>query len=117
MQLKRTLATATALVALAAPTAGARVPVDVTHKASSTGVTAPAPQSRYAGMAAHREAISNRHWQQAQNVPSQPLIQPRGDRIDWPSALFGASLLLALGLASLLGRTLVGRRRTRAAIA
>lgn len=117
MQLKRTIATAVALAALSAPTAGARVAADVPVKPASTDVAAPAAQSSYAGMAAHRDAISNRHWQQANSTPLQPLTEPRGDGIDWPSALMGAAFLLALLLVSLLGRTLVSRRRTRTAIA
>lgn len=61
MQISRTALAALAVAALAAPSASAAVAVDPVPPAADET----APISRYAEIATHRDAISNRHWQQA----------------------------------------------------
>jgi hypothetical protein len=87
MQIKR-IAVAAVLVAAAAavpsPTLGA-------DRAQATN----AP-SNFAEMAAHRAAISDRQWRQAENAPVVALVRPQDHGFDWISALLGATAMLAL---------------------
>ena len=120
MQIKRTVMAALVVAAVSAPTATAKVAVEPT----GTGVkqqsveVAPASSSSYAEMAARREAIANRQWAQAENAPVRPLVAADPDSgFNWPSAVIGATVPLALLVVGLLGRPLMQRRRSRVGLA
>ena len=109
---KRTALIAVTVVAAVAPSAQARTAVDShTPSAAQARVEIPSSTSRYAEMAAHREAIANRHWQQADNAPVLAITRRVGTGFDWLSAFAGA--LAALMLVLLVGLLTQPRMRPR----
>jgi hypothetical protein len=57
---------------------------------------ATAAPSNFAEMAAHRAAISDRQWRQAENAPVVALVRPQDDGFEPFSALVGATAMVAL---------------------
>ena len=86
MQIKR-IAVAAVLVAAAA------LPSQALGADGSHATVVP---SNYAEMAAHRAAISDRQWRQAENAPVVALVRPEDDGFDLFSALVGATAMVAL---------------------
>ena len=86
MQIKR-IAIAAVLVAVAA------LPSQALGAGRPQATAAP---SNFAEMAAHRAAISDRQWRQAENAPVVAIVRPQDHGFDWVSALVGATAMVAL---------------------
>jgi hypothetical protein len=116
MQVKRTSAVALLIAAAVTPVASARVAIEPDiGSVKQHRVQGPQGGSRLAEMAAHREAISTRQWQLANDAPVRTLVRADAEGFDWTSAAIGATVPLALLLLDLFARRAVGRRRSRLA--
>jgi hypothetical protein len=116
MQVKRTLAAALVIAAAATPAASARVAMEPgTTAVKQHRAETPGDSSRFAEMAALRDALRDRQLQQADNAPVKALVRADGDGFDWTSAAIGATVPLALLVLDLLARPALSRRRSRLA--
>ena len=114
MQITRIALTALLAAAVAAPAAPASVPVD-RGTASSAQTTSDFGQSSgYAGMATHREAIATRNWERTAEAPTVSLVSAPSKGFEGlPAVAAIAGLSMVLLTLILLGRSAIGRRRTR----
>lgn len=114
MQITRIALVALLAATVAAPAAHAYVPVD-RGTASSAQTTSDFGQSSgYAGMAAHHEAIATRNWERITAAPTvslSPAPSQGFDGLPAVAAITGLSMVLLTLI--LLGRSAIGRRRTR----
>jgi hypothetical protein len=114
MLIKRTALAAIVIAAAAAPNASAMVAGGTGDKPAAQHTAGPAHDSTaFTEELALREALRNRELSQAESAPVVPLVRPDADGFDWPSALIGATVPLALLLAGVAARPALTRRRTR----
>ena len=115
-QIKRTIVLAGALVAVAAPSASARVAdaQNVPSPVAASRTADPAlPSSSLADVATHREAVATKQWQAGNpstviEVTSSP---DGGPGLDLPSAGIGAAVPLTLALIEVTRKWVLRRRR------
>jgi len=114
-QIKRCVVVAGALVAVAAPSASARVAdaqyVPAVSAAQARGGGPAAASPSLAEMAARREAIATRAWRAANPSTIVEVSSPGGGGIDLPSAGVGAAVPLTLVLVEVVGKWVLRRRR------
>ena len=114
MQITRIALVALLAAAVAAPAAAAYAPVDRGTASSAHTSSQVGQSSGYAGMAAHREAIATRNWELTASAPTVSLSPTPSTRVvgvPTVAAIVGLSIVLLTLI--LLGRSAVGRRRTR----
>ena len=110
MKIRRTLLAAAVIGSAAAPIAQAAPAVD---PVPATPAVQTVDTTRFAEMAAHREAIANRQWERAGNVPVVTLTRADDGGFDTPSAVLGGTVPLILLAAGLLGWPAISRRRNQ----
>lgn len=111
MQITRIAVIALVAAAVAAPAAPASVPVDRGTASSAQTAGDFGQSSGYAGMAAHHEAIATRNWERIADAPTVALSPAPSKGFDAVPAIAGMSMVLLTLI--LLGRSAIGRRRTR----
>lgn len=114
MQITRIALVALLAAALAAPAASASVAVDRGKASSAPTISDFSQSSGYAGMAAHREAIATRNWERIAEAPTVSLSPGPSQVADaLPAVAAIAALSTVLLTLIVLGRSAIGRRRTR----
>ena len=116
-QIKRTIALAGALAAVAAPSACARVAADAPNvpapSAAARSAEPAVPSPSLADLVARREAIATRAWQAAnRSTVVEVSSSPDGDGgLDLPSVGVGAAVPLTVVLIGVTGKWVLRRRR------
>ena len=114
-QIRRTVALAGALAAVAASSASARVPdaqlVFTPSPAASHGAEPAAAAPTMADTAARREARATKAWRAANPPTIIEVSSPDDGGFDLPSAGIGAAVPLTLILIEVAGRWVLRRRR------
>lgn len=117
MQITRIALVALLAAAVAAPNAPASVPVDRGTASGAHATSDVSEHSGYAALAAHKEAIATRNWERIAQAPTVSLSPVSGKGSDDPPAVAAiAGLSIVLLTLALLGRSAIGRRRTRTGV-